>query len=160
MLSSSSTRYIKAGIYKRLRRNGVVVMSNTPVEIDDCIHFIHIAKGNILINGLGLGVVLRELLNKEDVKSIIVIEKSEDVIKLVVPFYKDKRLTIINADALEWKPPKGQRYDFVWHDIWDDICDDNLKEMEKLHRKYSKKTDWQDSWCKKLCKKLKRSALP
>jgi len=82
------------------------------------------------------------------------------VIKLVVPFYKDKRLTIINADALEWKPPKGQRYDFVWHDIWDDICDDNLKEMEKLHRKYSKKTDWQDSWCKKLCKKLKRSALP
>ena len=72
---------------------------------------------------------------------------------MVTPYIKDKRVTIINADAFEWKPPKDQRYDVVWHDIWDNICGDNLPEMTKLHRKYGKKTDWQGSWCKYECKR-------
>jgi len=151
---SFSTRSIAPGTYKRLKRGGATIMSNTPMEISDCRFFIYKAKGNILINGLGLGVVLVALLKKPEVKNITVIEKSQDVISLVAPtFTNDKRLSIIHADALEWKPPKGVRYDCIWHDIWDDICADNLSEMTTLHRKYGRRTDWQDSWCKELCKR-------
>lgn len=151
---SGRGRRVPAGTYKRLMRSGTVVMSNTPNEIHDHILFICKAKNgrNILINGLGLGVSLKAILDSDKVESVTIIEKSPDVINLVAPsFLEDKRVTIICADALEWKPPKGQRYDAVWHDIWDDICSDNLPEMEKLHRRYGRKTYWQGSWGKALC---------
>ena len=149
-------RTINPGKYKRLTRNGHLVMSNTQAEIRDLFEFIYKAKqgGNILINGLGLGVALTAILESNNIKSVTVIEKSVDVIALVEPsFLHDKRVNIIHADAFEWKPPKGIRYSVVWHDIWDDICSDNLPEMAKLHRKYGRKTDWQGSWCKELCRR-------
>ena len=145
---------LPAGTYKKLTHHKYLVMSNTPDEIRDFLHFVRQADGSVLVNGLGLGVLLKALLNKPEITDITVIEKSEDVIKLVAPTYlKDKRVTIINADAFEWRPPKGKRYNAVWHDIWNDICSDNLKEMEKLHRKYARKTDYQESWCRARCLK-------
>lgn len=145
-------RFIKEGKFKRLTRNKIVIMSNTPAEMADYSYFIRKAEGDILINGLGLGCVLSESLKKEEVNSATVIELSEDVIKLVGPFFKkDLRLTIIHANALEWIPPKGIKYDAVWHDIWDSICIDNLEDMKKLHRKYGKRCNWQGSWCRELC---------
>lgn len=149
-------RIIKPGKYKKLTRDGTVVMSNTSAEIRDHLCFIWRAKdgGNILINGLGLGVALTEILKSKHVASVTVIEKSKDVIDLVAPsFSHDKRVNIIHADAFEWKTPRGIRYSVVWHDIWDTICGDNLPEMTKLHRKYGKRADWQGSWAKELCKR-------
>ena len=151
-----SGRGVPAGTYKRLKRNGTVVMSNTPDEIRDFSYFVRISHGSILINGLGLGCVVKKLLNKSEVTKITVIEKNEDVIKLVAPYFKDERLTVIHADAFEYTPAKGEHFNFVWHDIWDYICSDNLKEMSKLHRKYGRSTDWQDSWAKSICQSYMR----
>ena len=154
---SYSSRGISPGTYKRLMRGGTVVMSNTPAEISDHLCFIYRSKrvgGDILINGLGLGVALSEILKSDLVRSVTVIEKSNDVINLVAGhFANDHRVSIINQDAFEFNPPKGKRYSTVWHDIWDYICSDNLPEMTRLHRKYGRRCDWQDSWCKKLCKR-------
>lgn len=151
-------RAVPEGTYKRLKRNGIVVMSNTPDEIRDFKNFTYKAKGSVLINGLGLGCVIKVLLDKPEVVKITVIEKSEDVIKLVAPYFKDSRLNIINADAFEYKPPKGEFFNFVWHDIWDDICEDNLSEMKILHRKYGRKSEWQDSWAKSICQRMKHKS--
>jgi len=150
---SYSSRMIKAGTYKRLKRNGTVVMSNTPVEISDFQRFVRRATGSVLVNGLGLGVLLKALLGKEEITDITVVEKSEDVIRLVAPYYSDDRLTIINADSFEYKPEKGKRYNAVWHDIWDYICGDNYTEMKTLHRKYGRRCDYQESWCREQCKR-------
>ncbi len=153
----SDGRFIKAGFFKRLMRGGEVIMSNTPSEINDHYNFIRIAKiygGNVLINGLGLGVVLKEILTSDKIKTITVIEKSQDVINLVADTYlADTRVTIIHADAFDWKPPKGTRYDTAWHDIWDSIYSGNVPEMTRLHRKYGRRTDWQGSWCKSECQR-------
>jgi len=150
-------RTIKPGRYKKLVRNGSIIMSNTPAEIDDLLYFVFESAdrgGNILINGLGLGVALIAILKYKNINTITVIEKSEDIIKLIAPsFVHDKRINIIHADAFEWKPPKGMRYNVIWHDIWKDICSDNLPEMTKLHRKYGRRCDWQGSWCKELCRR-------
>lgn len=151
---------IDPGKYKRLKRGSTVVMSNTPMEIETNSAFIRVAKGNVLINGLGLGMVLGEILKKDSVKSVTVIEAAEEVISLVGPsFEHDDRVTIIHADAFEYKPPKGARYDAVWHDIWDNICSDNLKEMGRLHRKYGKISEWQGSWAREECKAQRRQGL-
>lgn len=150
-------RGVPEGKYKRLMRNGTCVMSNTPDEIRDFIGFVWKASGSILVNGLGIGVLLKALLNKTDVTDITVIEKSEDVIKLVAETYlSDKRVTIINADAFDYVPPKGKVYNAVWHDIWDYICSDNLEEMKQLHRKYGKKAEYQESWCRVRCEQQRK----
>jgi len=153
-----SSRYIDAGTYKKLSQLGEVVMSNTPAEIDDhrpLFYQVKIKKTEtVLINGLGLGVALKEILKSETLKKVWIIEKSPDVIKLVGPTYvKDPRVTIIEADAFTYKPPRGVRYGAVWHDIWNSICGDNLPEMTRLHRKYGKRCDWQGSWCRELCRR-------
>ena len=149
-------RTITPGKYKKLTRHGEIIMSNTPAEIRDHLSFIWTAKrgGDILINGLGLGVALSAILESKDVKSVTIIEKSPDVISLVAEHYlKDPRVTIVEDNAFDYKPPKSKRYAAVWHDIWDYICGDNLPEMTKLHRKYGKRTDWQGSWGRELCKR-------
>lgn len=135
------------GNYVKLTCKGSIVMSNTPMEIRTHREFFRHAKGHILINGLGLGMAVAYALTVPEVKSITVVEKSEDVIKLSGPTYsKDVRVEIINADAFEYKAPKGMTFDCVWHDIWNDISSDNLPQMTKLKRKYAHKSEWQGCW--------------
>jgi hypothetical protein len=153
-----SGRGVPSGTYKRLMRGGETIMSNTPDEISDSLHFIRKATGSILINGFGLGVVVKALLEKPEITEITVIENSEDVLKLCASSYTDSRLTIIHGDAFTWEPPKGKKYDAIWHDIWDNICSDNLEEMKKLHRKYGRRTKYQESWCRERCKRYERQS--
>jgi len=154
--SKDKSRYITHGKYTRLMNGPNVVMSNTPSEIADHVHFFKIAEGNVLVNGLGLGMVIEAIASK--VKSLTIIEKNEEVIKLVAPTYASvPNVSILHADAFEFKPEVGYKYDYVWHDIWTDICADNLKDMTKLHRKYGKKTHWQGSWRRKECESLRKS---
>lgn len=157
MISLMKTgRGVPEGTYKRLMRNGEVIMSNTPDEIRDFMGFYRRATGSILVNGLGLGVTLKALSEKPEVTDITVIENSEDVIKLVAPSYTDPKITIIHGDAFTWEPPKGKVYDAVWHDIWDNICADNLPEMKKLHKKYGRRSKYQESWCRYQCERQER----
>lgn len=156
-LIRSGSRYVPPGTYKKLTRDGYVIMSNTPAEIRDHLKFIHIARGHVLINGLGLGVALKVILDKDDVKSVTIIEISPYVINLVGPTYiKYPRIEIIQADAFKYRPAPDMRYDAVWHDIWDDISPDNIAEMDLLQRRYRKRADWQGSWCRGECLRLRR----
>jgi hypothetical protein len=139
-------RVVPLGWYTRLVRGHQVVMSDTPAEAHENFQAYSKARGRVLINGLGLGFVLKAILTKRDVV-VTVVEKSEDVIRLVGPSFRDDpRVEIICADALTWRPARGERFDVAWHDIWDDICEDNKSDMRALRRAYARKTDWQGCW--------------
>lgn len=148
-------RVITPGVYTRLTRNGQVVMSDTPAEIDDHREPVRRAQsGRALINGLGIGVALQGILDEPAIEHLTVIENSHDVIALVAAHWQDRygdRLTIVRADAFDWQPPKNTRYCVVWHDIWDNITSDNLPDMHRLHRKYGRRCVWQGSWCRDMC---------
>jgi hypothetical protein len=139
------------GTYKTLTCGFDCVMSNTPMELRTNRAFVRAAEGHVHINGLGLGVVLLAVLMKLEVESVTVVEKSPDVISLVAPsFASFDKLTIIQGDALEYKPPSKKRFGAVWHDIWNGICEDNLDDMRLLHRRWGRKTQWQGSWAREL----------
>lgn len=142
------SRAPRPGTYTRLMRGGQIVMSDTPAEMHDHYEPVRRARGRVLINGLGLGMVLQACLEKSEVEHVVVVELSEDVISLVAPHYQERygdRLTIVNADAYTWKPVDA-RYAVAWHDIWDDLCVDNLEGMARLKRKYARRVDWQGCW--------------
>lgn len=143
---------IYPGTYKRLTINGDTVMSNTPMEVRTNMEANRRAHGRVLINGLGLGMLVEKMLTKPEVEHITVIEKNPEVIALVSPvFENNERVTIIEADAFSYKPPKGETYQLVWHDIWTFICADNLPEMHTLHRKYGRRAEYQMSWAREEC---------
>jgi len=146
------------GTYTRLTHKGRgVVMSDTDAEKRDHWPFVRAATGHVLINGLGIGMCLNAALKKPEVTKVTVIELDVDVIKLVADHYAvDPRVEIINANAFEYRYPRGTRYGAVWHDIWDDICTDNLAEMKKLHSKYRRAAEWQGSWSRDLVEAIAR----
>lgn len=136
------------------------IMSDTPAEIRDHIRPLVEAKARgkrVLLNGLGLGVVLKGILSYPNVTRIDVVELEEDIIKLVAPTYQtDPRVHIYHADALTIKWNVDDHWTVAWHDIWPSICSDNLPEMSKLHRKYGRRADWQGSWCRAECQRSTR----
>lgn len=159
---SGTGRGVPEGRYTALYCNQSLVMSDTLDEMWDHMFPIHEAcdrGGRVLINGLGLGMVAAAILMGNAVEKVTVIENSPDVIALVGPTLTARyghRLEIIEADAFEYKPPKGQRFSVVWHDIWNELCTDNLKDMGTLHRRYGNRCDWQGSWGKEILQHYRR----
>lgn len=151
-INGRGTQAIAAGRYRCLRhaRRGIV-MSNTPMEIRTNRHALHRATGRVLINGLGMGMLLEAIQSKPCVTHVTVVERDADVIALVGPhFANDPRVRIVNACAFDYKPAKGERFDFVWHDIWDDISAENLPQMSRLVRKYARRAQCQGVWSREM----------
>jgi len=149
---------MEPGTYRRLlHKTRGVVMSNTRMEILTALEAYRNSTGRVLVNGLGLGMILEGILSKQDVEYVRVIELEEDVIKLVGPtFANDCRVEIIQADAYEYKPAKGEEFDYVWHDIWDTISTENLPDMTRLVRKYQRRAPMQGVWSRDLARREKR----
>lgn len=151
---------VTPGIYKLLRhKSRGVVMSNTPMEVLTNLAFINSAKGNVLINGLGLGMLLTALMGKPSISKITVVEIDKDVIALTAPHFREHigsgRLTIVHSDCFNYRPPKGEKYDVIWHDIWDDITDENLFEMRTLRKLYRKVAKRQLFWAEADCREIR-----
>lgn len=159
---------VRPGKYARLTVNGVLMMTDTPHEVRTCRKVMKRAHGDVLIAGLGLGMILIPVLRNPKVTSVTVVEKYADVVTAVLsPVYsvlkykEQKKLNIVVSDIFDWKPAKGQQWDSIWFDIWPDISTDNLPEMAKLHRKFGRNlkktgTAWMDSWMKDELKVIKR----
>ena len=153
-------REIEVGEYTQLLRNNSTIMSDTPAELRDFDDFIVKAQGHVLITGLGLGLVTKAVCDKENVKSVTVIEQSEDVFNLVGNHITSEKLTIIIADAYTFDPypilkKLGiKKFDYMWHDIWDDICGDNIKmfvRMKDHYQPYMKAGKRQGFWAEREC---------
>lgn len=150
---------VRDGEYVRLSVKGEIMMSDTGMERISNKTFINKANGRVLIAGLGIGLIIHNILTKENISEIIVIEKYKDVIDLVSPKFNDHRLKIIEADIFEWKPTKGDKFDTIYFDIWPQICVDNLSQIKTLHNrfKFYKTSDgYMDSWMKHYLQAQKR----
>lgn len=133
-------RGIQPGTYIRLMHNGECVMSDTGMEKRTNADFVHHAYGDVLIGGLGIGMIILAIQEKPEVKSITVIEKNQEVINLVASQLNfNKKVNIICADVFEWKPDRGIKYDVSYMDIWNWINKDIYEnEMKPLKRKYAR----------------------
>ena len=121
---------VQPGVYTFLHRltdgtlhhepPGVTVMEDTRCELVTHLDFVLRARGKVLVTGLGLGCVVRGLLANPAVEHVTCIENSPDVLRLVGPYMPKERLTIIQADALEWTALNTEKFDCAWHDLWTD----------------------------------------
>lgn len=117
-----------------------VLMSNTPMEKRTNATFIAKANGNVLIGGLGIGLIVLPLLEKENIKSITIIEKSPEIIEMVGAQLKlpEDKVKIIEGDVFTYEPE--QKFDTIYMDIWpwvnSDIYEEQMKPLKQRYRKW------------------------
>lgn len=153
---------IEDGNYVRLWVDGVLMMSDTHMERYTNQFFIDNAHGDVMIAGLGVGLILNALENKVqsgEINSITVYEKYQDVIDLVLPKYKHLPIKVICQDILEYRPPKEETYDTIYFDIWPRISKSNLQQIKILHNRWKfrkRENGYMDSWMKSYIQRAYR----
>lgn len=121
-------------------------MADSAVEIATQADCIRRLRGKVLIGGLGLGVLVKAALGRRDVDAVDVLEIDSDIVGMVGPHYRDPRVRIITADALEFKPRAKRWYDVVYMDIWRNVGACNLIDMITLRRRWVDRCGWYGAW--------------
>lgn len=113
-----------------LSRRGEVWMSLTPMEIESAAIGIALAKGHVLIMGLGMGWAAAATAIRDEVTAVTVVEKDPDVIALhreldlfaQLPEAARAKLSIVEGDAYAYKPDTP--VDLLMPDIWLPLVND------------------------------------
>lgn len=130
------------------------MMTDYPDEKMTNQKFIDNAYGDVLIFGLGIGLIVFPLLNEENINSITIIEKDPELPLLVEPIIKQydsfSKVKIEVGDAFSYAENINQKYDTIYFDIWARITDESFEEMERLHGLYrpflKEENSYIDSW--------------
>jgi spermidine synthase len=125
---------LPSGTYAVLYINNEVVMADDVTERNTNYPFVQAAHGNVLIAGLGLGMIVHAIKDKVD--KITVVEINSDVIAMVTPSLPNE-IIVINADIYNWTP--SEKYDTIYFDIWNKDVPENKLHSEYLHQKAE---DW------------------
>ena len=111
--------------YLALTENNNIWMSLNPNEIETMKPYIEKGKGHVLVLGLGMGYVPFMLANKDDVKSVVIVEKDQNIIdifsSLIWPNFNHKeKIKIIKDDAIKYveKTQNTQQFDYIFADLW------------------------------------------
>jgi hypothetical protein len=124
--------------------NGVEWMAIKPNEIETMREPIAKAKGRVVAFGLGLGYFAYMASRKDEVSSVTVIERDENVIKLfcdeILPQFEHKeKIRIVKSDAFDFVKDEKNKdaFDYVFVDLWRDTSDgtDLYIKMKKLESK-------------------------
>lgn len=151
---------LEAGPIAQLYVDGQLMMSDGLHEKQTNEEFVRQARGDVLVVGLGIGMVLVPILRKPDVRTVTVLEKSRDVIDLVWPQLEkyvgpeSSKLGIVLGDVFEYPAPEEQ-FDVIYFDIWPTLSDTNyveMKALKNLYRPSLREGGWMAAWCEETCR--------
>lgn len=110
--------------------NGQEWMAIKPNEIETMAEPIEKARGSVLVYGLGIGYFAYMVSQKDNVSSVTVVERDENVIALfekhILPQFQNKhKIKVIKGDAFEYaeKEMKNGGVNYVFCDLWHDVSD-------------------------------------
>jgi len=101
-------------------------MSDSPNEYYAMCDIVsRIKPPNVLIGGLGLGLLIQLCLLRNDIKKITVVEKSPEVIHIIKPYINSPKVDIFNEDFIDYLSKKPeQHFTTIIADIWKGPIDD------------------------------------
>lgn len=116
------------------------------------------ARGDVLIAGLGIGMLPAALCASVRVRSVTVLELVPEVIALVAPHIRHPKLNIVLADAFS-PPLHGRSFDYVYLDIWPQWGAGNWETMKPLlatYRRFQRRGGQTTAWLKHDVQRLAR----
>lgn len=137
--------------YPAVLEDGREWMTLMPNETVTTLPAVGRAHGRVLTYGLGLGYFAYMCSLKDDVESVTVVERSEDVASLfrsvILPqFTRPDKIKLVIGDAVafaEHDAPRGG-FDFIFADIWHDVGDGRglYKKFKSFEHLYGAKTEF------------------
>ena len=107
------------------------------------------ATGDVLVGGLGIGMIHQPLIDNPNVTSVTIVELEQDVVDLVWEHCaKDDRFTLIQEDLETWDIPTDSSWNIAWLDTW--LTDNSLTMNEydaSMNDKYSPYCEEIKTWC-------------
>jgi hypothetical protein len=130
--------------------NGTCMMSIVPLECLTQRRAIGMARGRVVIGGMGLGWLALEVLSRPQVQHVTVVEKREKILDYFgqrLSRHFGSRLTLVGGDAFSYLDKMKTAPDVVLMDIWakggDALWDGRwLKRRESLQEKGIKTWEW------------------
>jgi len=132
VVENTVSRGYWTGLYRMprttiLKRNDLVWMSTTPMEIESQIIGIDAACGHTVIFGLGLGWCVAKVAMRPEVEKVTVVERDEDVLELhrhlklfdKLPDGAGDKIALEKGHALSWRA--HERVDVLIPDIWPEM---------------------------------------
>jgi hypothetical protein len=105
------------------------IMQDTTREYKEHEQFLKDAHGDVLVAGLGIGMIHQSLIDNPNVKSVTIVEKYQEVIDMVWEHCpKDGTFRLVHADIYEWQP--DSKWDMGWFDSW--VGENEQNEYKKL----------------------------
>ena len=116
--------------YPAVEQDGREWMAVKPSEIETMRGAIGIVKGKVVTFGLGLGYFAFMASSKQDVESVDIVERDEEVIDLfskhILPQFPERdKIRIIRSDAFDFMHHEMECgcYDHAFVDLWHDTAD-------------------------------------
>jgi len=114
-------------------------MSDCPQEIWSQKEIVDRAFGDVLVGGLGLGYIAKAINDSDAVRSVTVVERSKDVIKLVWKHLDVSKVRLVEDDLFKYlkRVKNKRRFDWAFYDIWAPTGESVLDEFIRPLRKAS-----------------------
>lgn len=108
-----------------LRNDRCLWMSITPAELESMAPMLATASGDVVVMGLGLGVLLHAVKRHPLVSSVTLIERDPKVLDLHRHTGVLDDVEVVLTDALTWRPRR--EYNVVMADIWPTFGDSAIE---------------------------------
>jgi len=129
-------------LYQKMYGHWLNIMQDTEAEYSEHDWLMSRLSGDILIGGLGIGMINIPLLASSDITSVTIVEKNQDVIDLVwANCAKDDRFTIVCDDINTWDPDATDglpttSWDVGWFDTWLTFDEKLSDYITRINNKY------------------------
>ena len=125
-----------------LFKNEDLIMCSTETELIRYSPFIKKSFGDVLLIGIGLGMVVFPFLDDPSITSITIVDNEPELISYVGSKIKEKdiqnKVTILNGDGYELYNDSSHfgKYDTVLLDFWTTITKDTLDDVFSMKNNY------------------------
>jgi hypothetical protein len=119
----------------------VTWMSITPMELESQSHHALAAHGDVLVGGLGMGVLAYNVAQKANVRTVTVIERDPDIVEIMqiaLDWPHWSKVRVVQGDAFATTEAALGQYDVALFDIWPMVGDSNLRQdLQRLAQRYN-----------------------
>lgn len=122
----------KSMVYTLEYINDEVLMWDDTIDLSINYKISNNCSGNVLIGGLGLGLLEKFLIKNENIDTVKIIEYNKDIIELISK-YVPKQYEIIQGDFKKYIVETKQKYDTIVADIW--TVDAQMNEVKEFRKK-------------------------
>lgn len=112
------SRYRFSGTTLMDTATGMAVMGDDAHSRERCAPLVEMARGRVLVFGLGIGLCVRLIQDLPQVDEVLVVELQQEIIDVAVPHaWFNSKVRVVQGDFWNFVAEPG-RWDVAWCDIF------------------------------------------